>query len=80
MTEMQKVTRQLIEACGGAIPISHFMRVALTHPEHGYYTRQYSPAGHSANGRIFGSRGDFTTSPEISQLFGEVLLYILVHI
>lgn len=38
------------------------MKLALTHPKHGYYMRK----------DVFGSQGDFTTAPEISQLFGEV--------
>lgn len=39
------------------------MRLALTHPQHGYYTQQ----------EVFGAHGDFITSPEISQVFGELI-------
>lgn len=39
------------------------MAECLLHPEHGYYTTR-TP---------FGTAGDFTTAPEISQMFGELL-------
>ncbi len=40
------------------------MRACLTHPLGGYYMNQKP---------VFGSKGDFITSPEISQMFGELL-------
>jgi hypothetical protein len=40
------------------------MRLCLTHPDLGYYTR----ANHGSGNNIFGASGDFVTSPEISQV------------
>ncbi len=47
----------------GPISVADYMALALGHPEHGYY-RTRDP---------FGVHGDFTTAPEISQVFGELL-------
>lgn len=54
--------RRQIHRCG-PVPVDRFMEIALTLPRHGYYT----------NGGVFGTAGDFTTAPEISQMFGELL-------
>ena len=50
-------------ALTGPIPIADFMAEALGHPRLGYY-RSTMPLGIG---------GDFTTAPEISQMFGELL-------
>lgn len=41
-----------------------FMRFALYHPQHGYYSRGQG---------IFGKQGDFITAPELSPFFGQAL-------
>lgn len=47
----------------GPVDIARFMGLALGHPQFGYYNTR-DPLG---------AAGDFTTAPEISQMFGEVL-------
>lgn len=47
----------------GPMPVEDWMACCLGDPEHGYYMTR-DPLG---------SRGDFTTAPEISQMFGELL-------
>ena len=53
--------RKAIAAAGGWLSFEDYMDLALYAPGLGYY---------SAGARKFGDGGDFTTAPEISQLFG----------
>lgn len=54
----------------GPISIATFMADALGHPERGYYMAR-DPLG---------AAGDFTTAPEISQVFGELIGLWCAHI
>jgi SAM-dependent MidA family methyltransferase len=62
MTALKTLITAEIET-SGPIPVSRYMQLCLSHPAHGYYMKA-DPLGLS---------GDFTTAPEISQLFGELI-------
>jgi NADH dehydrogenase [ubiquinone] 1 alpha subcomplex assembly factor 7 len=62
MTPLEAELKRLI-AIDGPMPLTQYMALCLTDPVHGYYVTR-DP---------FGSGGDFTTAPEISQMFGELI-------
>ena len=65
MTEfspLQSEIKRLIKS-SGPMPVWRYMELCLMHPQHGYYVSR-DPLGRE---------GDFTTAPEVSQMFGELL-------
>jgi NADH dehydrogenase [ubiquinone] 1 alpha subcomplex assembly factor 7 len=62
MTPLEREIRRTIQA-DGPMPFARYMELCLAHPLYGYYMTR-DP---------FGVAGDFTTAPEISQMFGEVI-------
>lgn len=65
MTEaspLQSEIKKLIKS-SGPMPVWRYMELCLMHPQHGYYVSR-DPLGRE---------GDFTTAPEVSQMFGELL-------
>lgn len=62
MTPLARIIAARIRA-EGPMPLDDYMRLCLMHPQHGYYSTR-DP---------FGAQGDFTTAPEISQMFGELV-------
>ncbi|WP_439521395.1 class I SAM-dependent methyltransferase [Marivita sp.] len=62
MTALADILRKQITTTG-PLTLAQYMSACLLHPKHGYYITQDA----------FGVDGDFTTAPEISQMFGEVV-------
>jgi len=61
MTLEDHIKRRI--ATQGPMRLDEYMTTCLLHPTLGYYTTR----------RPFGQDGDFTTAPEISQMFGELI-------
>jgi NADH dehydrogenase [ubiquinone] 1 alpha subcomplex assembly factor 7 len=59
---LQAEIKKLIKSTG-PMPVWRYMELCLMHPEFGYYLSR-DPLGRE---------GDFTTAPEVSQMFGELL-------
>jgi NADH dehydrogenase [ubiquinone] 1 alpha subcomplex assembly factor 7 len=59
---LQSELKKLIRS-SGPMPVWRYMELCLTHPQYGYYVSR-DPLGRE---------GDFTTAPEVSQMFGELL-------
>jgi len=62
MTPLKDHLIKRIEATG-PMTLAAYMAECLMHPTYGYYQKQ----------AVFGAEGDFTTAPEVSQMFGEML-------
>ena len=62
MPDLRQKIVALIEA-NGPLSVAEYMAMCLYDPDDGYYTTR----------EPFGAAGDFTTAPEISQMFGELV-------
>ncbi|KAK4752844.1 hypothetical protein SAY87_021642 [Trapa incisa] len=62
-SELVKHLKGIIKFRGGPISVAEYMEEVLTNPKAGFYI----------NRDVFGAHGDFITSPEVSQMFGEMV-------
>ena len=64
MSTVRQALQSALDENGGTIPFDAFMGIALHHPRDGYYT---------SNVRMIGSRGDFTTVPQLTPALAEAI-------
>ncbi|KAI0044153.1 DUF185-domain-containing protein [Auriscalpium vulgare] len=69
VTPIEKILLDTIKA-NGPVSYATYMQHCLSHPTEGYYM--------NPKNAVFGARGDFITSPEISQVFGELVAIWMV--
>lgn len=68
MPELENLAKQLILK-NGPLRLDQFMELALLHPTYGYYNKR----------QPIGKIGTFTTAPEMTQIFGELIGLCFAH-